>query len=96
MSEPSKPDTITDLRAELFATLRGLRDKKDPLDVDRARAVAQVAGVIIDSAKAEIEFARVTGGDVRSSLLPAPEAEPDPATPLPAGITGRTVHRIKG
>jgi hypothetical protein len=87
-------NTITDLRAELFATLRGLRDKKDPLDVDRARAVAQVAGVIIDSAKAEIEFARVTGGDVRSSLLP--EVEPDPATPLPAGITGRTVHRIKG
>jgi hypothetical protein len=34
---------IEDLREHLFATLEGLRDKDAPMDVERAKAIAEVA-----------------------------------------------------
>jgi hypothetical protein len=84
--------TIDDLRAELFATIRELRNKDAPLDIDRARAVSEVAQTIIASAKVEVEFARATGQEVASGFLPT---DPKPAA-LPNGITGVTRHKIKG
>ena len=47
--------TITDMREHLMQTLAALRDRENPMDVDRARAVAQVAGVLVDSAKVEVD-----------------------------------------
>lgn len=52
---------IEDLRNHLFATLEGLRDEDKPMDIERARAVAQVAQVIVDSAKVENDFIKATG-----------------------------------
>lgn len=69
---------IEDLREELFATLRDLRSKDAPMDIDRAKAVAEVAKVIVDSAKVEVDHMKLAGG--ASSFLPAPE-EPKPGTP---------------
>lgn len=60
MSENGTND-ITELRGELFATIRALRDKDNPMDVSRAKAVADVAGRIIESAKAETEFVKAFG-----------------------------------
>lgn len=57
----TEQNTISDLRTELFATIRALRDKHDPMDVARAKEVADVAGRIIDSAKAETEYVRAFG-----------------------------------
>jgi hypothetical protein len=54
---------IEDLRNHLFATLEDLRDKEQPLDIERAKAIAEVAQVIVDSAKAENTFIQITGGD---------------------------------
>lgn len=59
------------------------------MELDRARAVSQVAGTIIESARVEVEFARVTGRDTGSGFIPADQA-------LPNGITSVTRHRIKG
>lgn len=53
---------MEDLRDHLFATIEGLLDKDDALDIDRAKAVALVAGKLIDSAKVEVELIRVTDG----------------------------------
>ena len=53
---------IEDLRNHLFATLEALQDKDNPMDIDRARAIAEVAGKITDSAKVEVEMLRITGG----------------------------------
>lgn len=53
--------TINDLRTHLFATLEGLRDKENPLDIERAKAVAEVGQTIINSAKVEVEHMRVAG-----------------------------------
>lgn len=52
---------ITELREHLFETLRGLRNKEAPMEIERANAVSNIAKVIIDSAKVEVDFIRVTG-----------------------------------
>lgn len=51
---------IEDLRNHLFATIEGLLDDEKPLAIDRANAVANVAGQLIASAKVEVEFLKVT------------------------------------
>ena len=70
--------TINDLREHLFATLEGLRNKDDPLDIDRAKAVAEVAQTIINSAKVEVEHMRVAGGP-GTGFVAAQDALPAPA-----------------
>ena len=52
---------IDDLRDHLFATIESLKDEDNPMDIDRAKAIAEVAGKIIDSAKVEVDYLRVTG-----------------------------------
>ena len=54
---------IADLRNHLFQTIEGLLDQEKPLDIDRAKAVAEVAQVVINSAKVEAEFLREIGGN---------------------------------
>lgn len=61
---------IEDLRNHLFETLEALRDKDEPMEIDRARAVADVAGRIIDSAKVEVEFLRTVGGIHSTGFIP--------------------------
>lgn len=53
---------LEDLRNHLFATLEALQDKEKPMPLDRARAIAEVAQTLINSAKVEVEFLEVTGG----------------------------------
>ncbi|MDE2254315.1 MAG: hypothetical protein KGL42_08645 [Betaproteobacteria bacterium] len=82
-----------------MATLAALRDRANPMEPDRARAVAQVAGVLVDSARVEIEYLRITGTDATSTFLPS--APPHPTTgETRTGTLSRTdsglVHRIKG
>ena len=43
-----------------MATLADLRDPKNPMPIDRAKAVAEVATVLINSAKVEVEYLKVT------------------------------------
>jgi len=80
------PRTIDDLRQHLFATLEGLRDKDHPLDLERAKAVADVARVLVDSAKVEVQFLQVTGALKSTGFLPDGD---EPTTPRPA-LPGRT------
>lgn len=52
---------IEDLRNHLFATLEDLRDAEKPMDIDRAKAIADVAQVIVNSAKVENDHIKLTG-----------------------------------
>lgn len=61
---------IDDLRNHLFETLEALKDKDDPMELDRAKTVAEVARVIVESAKVEVDFLRVTGGVNSTGFLP--------------------------
>jgi hypothetical protein len=82
--------TINDLREHLFATLEGLRNKENPLDIERAKAVSEVAQTIINSAKVEVEHMKISGevdgtGFIVAAL-PAPASPPNQAAPH-AGLT---------
>jgi hypothetical protein len=86
-----------DLRNHLFATLEALQDKEAPMELDRAKTIADVAQVIINSAKVEVEFARATGLD--ADRLPffadAPRLTSGAESKLAHGEQARIVHKIK-
>lgn len=68
------------------------------LELDKARAVNEVARTLIDSAKVEVEYLRVAG-DGKSAFLEAGNAaggEPRTANALPAWHGPVTRHRLEG
>lgn len=73
---------IDDLRSALFEVLDGLMDKQNPLDLDRAKAVSDVCQVIINTAKVEVEFMRVTGGTGGGFIENTPRLPIDPTKEL--------------
>lgn len=52
---------IEDLRNHLFETIEALKDNENPMDIERAKAISGVARTMINSAKTEIDFLKVTG-----------------------------------
>jgi hypothetical protein len=74
--------------------MQDLRDTKNPLDLDRARCVTEVAGKIIDAAKVEVDFVRAVGGQGSGFI---------PTAPLKLTATGQqttskhgvTVHKLR-
>lgn len=58
---------IDDLRNHLFAILEALQDPEHPMELERAKTIADVAQVIVNSAKVEVDFVRVTGRDEGST-----------------------------
>lgn len=61
---------ITNLRDHLFETLEALKDKTKPMEIERARAVADVARVIVESAKVEVALLAATGAVPASGFIP--------------------------
>lgn len=72
---------VEDLREALFDTLKALRDQEKPMELDRARVISEVAQTIINSAKVEVDYAKVVGREVASGFLPAPVRPVPSATP---------------
>lgn len=70
---------IDDLRNHLFATIESLLDEDDPMELDRAKAVADVAQTIINSAKVEVDYLKATG---RTELGTDLMREVEPRAPL--------------
>jgi len=82
-------NTINDLRAQLFKTLTSLQHETAPMDIDRARAIADVAQVIINSAKVEVEHLKIAGGKGSGFINSS-------ATETPTGVVGVTRHHLGG
>jgi hypothetical protein len=76
---------IEDLRNHLFATLEALRDKDSPMDIERAKAVSNVANSIIETAKVEVKYLELTGGKGTGFISEMPT--------LPAGAQPRLVGK---
>ena len=76
---------IEDVRNHLFAALEALSDKEAPMEINRAKAIADVAQTIIDSARVEVDFLKVIGGRVGSGFIPDLAEQPKRLTD-----TGRT------
>lgn len=77
---------IEDLRNHLFATLEALQDEEKPMDLERAKTVAEVASVLVESAKAEVLFLKTTDNVQGSGFFPT-----DMKT-----ISGQTQSRLSG
>lgn len=73
-------NNIETLRKHLFQAIEGLQDRENPLEIERAKAVAEIAQVIINSAKVEVEHQKIAGG-TGTGFLNAP---------------GSTTHRLGG
>ena len=92
MSDNPTPqrDDMAALRAHLFETLRNV--KAGQMDLDRARMVNELSKTLVDTGRLDVDYLRVTQGE-KSDFLAAVNTSPPG---LPPGITGVTVHRLKG
>jgi hypothetical protein len=54
---------MTDLRNHLFAALEGLQDEEKPMEIERAKAIADVGRVLVETAKVEVAFLNAAGGN---------------------------------
>jgi hypothetical protein len=81
--------SIADLRKHLFDTIAALKDSEKPMDLERAKTIADVAQTIINSAKVEVDFMRLRG-DKGSGFVP--EEKQLPGTPeRPRLIRGKAM-----
>ena len=78
---------LKDLRDHLFETIEELKDKENPMDVERSKAISGVAQTIINSAKIELQFLELTGQESQSDFLGPLQSEPQA---LPAASSIRT------
>ncbi|MFC6301784.1 hypothetical protein GNF76_13230 [Pseudomonas sp. CCM 7893] len=60
---------IEDLRNHLFVVIEGLLDPERPMDIERAKAVADVAQVMINSAKVEVDMVKALDARNGSGFL---------------------------
>lgn len=73
---------IADLREHLFDTIAAL--KSGAIDVDKAKVIADVSQVIINSAKVEVDFIRASNSD-GTGFISIPEAK---ANTIPRLVKG--------
>jgi len=78
---------INEVRQSLLDTLKDLRNKEQPMDIERAKAVATVASVLVDTARVENDYLKITGQD-RSNFLETP---PDDQVHIPR-VDGPAAH----
>ncbi len=74
---------ISDLRDHLFETIEALKDPDKPMDLERAKAISDVAQTIINSAKVEVDLVKAINDRAISPVTPGTAFfdVPDPAKP---------------
>lgn len=88
---------INALYDHLFNTLEALQDQDHPMEIERAKTIADVAQVAINAAKIEVEHARITGNkdhiEFMSTTVPiiSPAARNEDST-LPTANGVKIVH----
>lgn len=88
---------IEDLRETLFAVLQGVKD--GTLDIERARAVNDIARTLCDTARVEVAYINATGsGETTFLAAGADKRLPAPTQDAAAnnGIVGITRHVLRG
>lgn len=58
---------IEDLRNHLFETIEMLKD--GDIEIDKAKAISEVAQVIINSAKVEVQFLKEMGSNKHTGFI---------------------------
>lgn len=80
---------IEDLRNHLFETIEALKDAEKPMDIERAKAIADVAQVVVNSAKVEVDFLRALDSSQDTGFIQSHHQIE------PAGTVRPITHRIK-
>ena len=78
---------ISDLRNHLFEVIEMLKDKDAPMDIERAKAVAAIAQVIVNSAKVEVQHMQVSGS-LGTGFIPEAHSKLD-SEPIPLRLAAR-------
>jgi len=78
---------LSDLRDHLFETLERLKDDDKPMDIARAKAIADVAQTIINSATVEVKAMDAFGHADPSEFFDRKNASALP--PAKAGLDGK-------
>lgn len=86
--------TIDDLREFLFFALEGLKDGK--LDVERAKAMAEIGQTVINSAKVEVDAMRVANASGSKFLLPDDSTQIGRITKRETGGGTKTTEQFPG
>jgi hypothetical protein len=68
-------DKIQDLRHHLFETIEMLKD--GDMEIEKARAISEVAQVIINSAKVEVQFLKEMGSNRHTGFIQLENKEID-------------------
>ena len=89
---------IDQVRQALMDTLADLRNRENPMEIDRAKAVAQVASVLVETARVENQYLEISGQH-KSNFMEekrTPElghdGTPTANNPFPSVVT----HRLRG
>jgi hypothetical protein len=82
---------LSDLRDHLFETLERLKDKEEPMEIQRAKAIADVAQTIINSATVEVKAMNAMDAN-RSAFFDG--HPPDLQLPAATGKPNGSGHRI--
>lgn len=82
--------TISDLRNALFETIEAVKSGK--MEIERAKTISDLAQVIVNTAKVEVEFAKAT--DATGSDFLEMDSVKAPEGALPPGITGIRQYRL--
>ncbi|SFK75636.1 hypothetical protein SAMN05216302_101480 [Nitrosomonas aestuarii] len=86
MSDQNNVDKLRDI---LFETLGDLKNKENPMDIERAKAISDVAQTIINTAKVEIDHARITGAPHTTRFIAESVAQEQQELPK-----GGYIHKI--
>lgn len=70
--EPLMKNKIEDLRNHLFETIEKLKD--GDIDIEKAKAIADLSQVIVNSAKVEVDFLKTVGRN-SSEFFPLDETK---------------------
>jgi hypothetical protein len=63
---------MSDLRNHLFEVLEALKDRDQPMEIERAKVISDVAQTLINSAKVELQFIELIGGNQESQFFEQP------------------------
>lgn len=74
------PKSINDLRDVLFDTLASLRNEEKPMEIDRAKAISDIAGRLIETAKVECQYVELMGGGRATGFIESDGLPPAPPT----------------
>ncbi len=66
---------ISDLRNHLFSVLEELTDPDSTYDIAKAKVVADIAQVVVNSAKIENDFIRITGASHGTGFIEEQKSE---------------------